>query len=42
MLANLGCDLSSTVVPYEHPPLELSQMLLSDVLGVSTYRVISV
>lgn len=34
MLANLGCEHDSQLVVYENPPMQLTHVLLSDVMGV--------
>lgn len=42
VLANLGCDLAESMMIYEKPPVQVEQLLIVDVLGVSTPRLISV
>lgn len=41
ILANIGCDQEPHIIEYEHPPSAISHELISDVMGVSTPRLIS-
>lgn len=41
-LANLGCLDGPQLMFYEHPLVQVAQLLLLDVMGVSTPRTISV
>lgn len=41
VLANLGCDQEGQMHLYEHPPSKISQLLLADVVGVATPRVVN-
>lgn len=38
LLANIGCDLNVSEHVYDVPPSSLGQVLLSNVMGVSTPR----
>lgn len=42
VLANLGCEVGSHLVIFERLPVQLAQVLLADVMGVSTPRLVHV